>query len=486
MKNLLKLKNWVLAFAGILALCASACAPREVLYPLARQDVPRLREFPADFKPPLSNETEEPVGGFGGGTDGLTRTPVIFVHGNTVSANFWLPARDYFKSQGWHDEEMWAPSYGWNSVRAFDSADLSVPTLERFVSAVQTYLSEKSGRPVRQVDIVAHSLGVTLVRQWMMQENAFHRVRNFVAACGANHGVWTARPDARGQNRTVAFELYPGSPWLKQLNRFGETPGATHYMTLYDGTGQNDALFPESTKESPRLEGAYNLAYDVRFNRYYDHLELPRVAETMEEIVGFLRRSAEPLPSATQPELMHLNDALRTTQADALVHCATGGAYPTLNNPGAEEMPLAADKLYTCFAHNERSGLSGPMARYKRVAGTRGQGPGKLEVTATPTGGAFEQPQKVTLSSNDPDAFIVYTTSGAIPTSGSPLYADPIFISGPVTLRAMAIAPDGRQSAPVDLSFDISLEKVDTARTLQKQFDSSVPENYRGERKKGS
>src|SRR5207244_13427177 len=119
-------------------------------------------------------------------------------------------------------------------------------------------------------------------------------------------------------------------------------------------------------------------------------------------------------------------------------------------------------------------------------AWARGKGPEKIEITATPAGGVFELPQKVTLSANDPDAFIVYTTSGAIPTSGSPLYADPVFISGPVTLRAVAIAPDGRQSAPLDLKFDISLEKVDAARTLQRQFDSSEPDNYRGERKKGN
>jgi len=106
------------------------------------------------------------------------------------------------------------------------------------------------------------------------------------------------------------------------------------------------------------------------------------------------------------------------------VHCTTGGAYPTLSNPGAEEMPLAADLLYTCFAHNERSSLSGPMTRYKRRSEAKGQGPEKLEITATPAGGVFEQPQKVDAERQRARRLHRLHTSGAIPMSGSPLYAD--------------------------------------------------------------
>jgi pimeloyl-ACP methyl ester carboxylesterase len=472
----------ILSIAAVLGI--AACAPREIVYPAVGKDVPRLRDFPTDFQLPISNETDETIGGFGGDGGGLTRTPVIFVHGNTVSANFWLPAREYFKSKGYHGDELWALSYGWNSVRAFDSADLSVPTLERFVTGVQSYLSQKAGRPVRQVDIVAHSLGVTLVRQWMMQENAYHRVRNFIGACGANHGVWTARPDARGQNRAVSFELYPSSPWLAQLNRRGETPGPTRYMTLYDGSGHSDVLFPAPYHESPRLQGAHNLAYNVKYGSYYDHLELPRQPDTMEEMIGFLNKSREPLPQATPPEILRVDNVLRTTQDDAWVYCATGGEYPTLLSMGAIDLPLNPGTLYTCFAHSARSGLSTPMSRYKFAASPASGEP--LTLSATPGGGAYEQPQKVSLATSDPEAYIVYTTSGAPPNSGSPLYSHPIYVSGPLTLRALAIAPDGRRSEPLDLSFDISIEKIDAERSLQRQFDAALGADYRGERRKGN
>lgn len=476
-----------LAPALAAALLAVACAPREQIYAAAGQEAPRLRDFPADFRLPVSNETDEPIGGFGGDGGGLTRTPVIFVHGNTVSASFWLPARDYFKKQGWHGDELWALSYGWNSVRAFDSADLSVPTLERFVSGVQSYLSQKSGRSIRQVDIVAHSLGVTAVRQWMMQNNAFHRVRNFIAVCGANHGVWTARPDARGQNRGVAFELYPHSPWLAQLNRFGETPGATRYMTLYDGTGHDDVLFPDPYQDSPQLDGAYNLAYNVKSGNFYDHLELPRVPDTMLEIVNFLRQSREPLPQATPPEIIRTaDDVLRTSQADAQLHCRAGGVYPTLRTPAAPELTLGEGSFYTCFAYNPASGLSSPMARFKRGAATAAAGRGELRLSAAPAGGKFEQPQQVKLTASESDAFIVYTTSRAHPASGSPLYAEPIYLAAPVTLQALAIAPDGRTSPLLRLDYDIGIAKVQAERTLQRQFDSSIAADVDRRRDKGN
>jgi hypothetical protein len=49
----------------------------------------------------------------------------------------------------------------------------------------------------------------------------------------------------------------------------------------------------------------------------------------------------------------------------------------------------------------------------------------------------------------------------------------------------MAIAPDGRASAPVTLNFDISLEKVEAMHTLERQFDASAPVKYEGKRKVG-
>ena len=476
-------RHWLPAIAGITVLLGSvACAPREWLLPKVGIEPPALRDFPADYTPPISAETNRPMVGFGGGGGGVTRTPVIFIHGNTVSARYWLPARAYFRKAGYTDDELWALGYGWDNVRYFDSGDLSVASVDRIVTSVMEYLSQKSGRPIQQVDVIGHSLGVTLVRQWMKQTNSFHKVRNFIGACGANDGVWTAWPDARGQQRVVSWELYPGSPWLAQLNRGGETPGPTRYMTLYDGTGWGDVLFPHPYQHSSALEGAYNLAYNVEHGTHYDHLELPREPETMEAMIEFLRRAPEPLPSARPPALVREGDVLRAEPPGATVHCAVGGAYPTQQTPGASDVRLGQLALYTCYAHDAKGDLSSPLARFK---GGRATGGGALTLSAEPAGGVFEHPVTVALSANDPDAFIVYSTAGAVPDSGAALYEVPVYVPGPLTLVAVAIAPDGRASEPLKLDFDISLEKVEAMHTLQRQFDPSVPEKYEGRRKVG-
>jgi len=479
-----KKTNWVPAFAGTTALLLSvvACAPREWLLPKVGIDPPALRDFPADFTPPISNETNQPMVGFGGNGGGVHRTPLIFIHGNTVSARYWLPDREYFRNAGYTDDELWALGYGWDNVRYFDSGDLSVPSVDRIVTSVMEYLSNKTRRPIHQVDLVSHSLGVTLVRQWMMQTNSWHKVRNFIGACGANDGVWTAWPDSRGQNRVVSFELYPGSPWLGQLNRHGETPGPTRYMTLYDGTGWGDVLFPHPSEHSGALKGAYNLAYNVAHGTLYGHLELPREPGPMEAMLQFLRKAPEPVPQAEPPKLVREGNLVRADQREALVHCGAGGAYPTRETPGARDVSLGELAVYTCYARNTKTELSSPMARYKA---SRTPGDAAPTLTADHAAGVYEQPLFVSLTASDPDAFIVYSTGGSAPDSGSPLYTEPVYVPGPLTLTAMAIAPDGRTSEPLKLEFDISLEKVEAAHTLQRQFDPDAPEKYEGRRKVG-
>ena len=65
----------------------------------------------------------------------------------------------------------------------------AVPLLRTFVRAVLTYTGS------RQVDIVAHSLGVTVAREWMLQDDAYHAVRSLVAIDGPNHGIINCSPN---------------------------------------------------------------------------------------------------------------------------------------------------------------------------------------------------------------------------------------------------------------------------------------------------
>lgn len=158
----------------VLALAAAGCVPREWLMPRLGLETPTFRDFGPGFQPPLSVETGQPVTGFGGNGGGVKRTPFVFVHGTTVSPSFWKGARAYFRAQGYTDDELWAVGYGWNNGRYFDVNQLSAVTLDRFVTAMLAYLSGKEGRPVRQLDMMGHSLGNTVIRHWVTQTNSWH------------------------------------------------------------------------------------------------------------------------------------------------------------------------------------------------------------------------------------------------------------------------------------------------------------------------
>lgn len=444
----------------------------------ADRPLPHERAFAPGFKPPLSWETGQPVYGWGGSADARaaspSHTPVLFIHGNTVDATFWLDAREAFRKAGYSDDELWAPSYGHASTSQFDSNDLAVPTLDAFADAVRDYLQRKTGRCVQQFDIVAHSLGVTAVRQWLTQTNRWHEVRNFVAVAGANHGVWTARMDARGPSRVSGFELAPGSPWLEQLNRNGEVAGAMRVLALYDGTGRYDVLFPPPHADSGALRGATNLAFNRERGGGYDHYELPRSPATLQTILSFIQGSAEPLPQASAPQLRREGDTIRADQADAEVRCALGGAYPTQATPPLKAVALKPGRIHTCYAYNARSSLPGPMARYLTAESPPGSHQ-PLTLSASPAPGLHPEPLSVTLSASDPQAMIVYSTVGRLPDGGSALYRAPVFIAAPLRLSAIAIAPDGRRSAPLQLDYDISLAYEDALHTLQRQLDPQTP-----------
>jgi uncharacterized repeat protein (TIGR03806 family) len=69
--------------------------------------------------------------------------------------------------------------------------------------------------------------------------------------------------------------------------------------------------------------------------------------------------------------------------------------------------------------------------------------------TITPKGGDFPGPVRVTLSHPDPAAALRYTLDGSAPTAKSALYAGPLELKGPTTLRARAFKDGETRSIAV-------------------------------------
>ena len=222
--------------------------------------------LPADFPVIEDASLGKPVIGFGA-AGAVARTPVIFLHGNndTPFPTGCSPFggvhafAQYLADRGYATSEVWALGYQGdqcnlpgdqtNRSRIAHTVAANVPDLSRFVAAVLVYTG------AREVDIVAHSLGVPLAREWMRQEDAYRKVRRFVAIDGPNHGIINCSPNplnyfqlptAGGFTPTseICKELgSPDTPFLRRLNRGDDTPGPTHVLVIRNAD-QSFVYFP--------------------------------------------------------------------------------------------------------------------------------------------------------------------------------------------------------------------------------------------------
>ncbi len=194
--------------------------------------------FPAIEDASLTNKT---LLGFGAAGK-VTRTPVVFVHGNNdtpypTACNPYGRVQafaQFLADSGYATSELWAIGYEGDqcdlladqtrrsSIAHTNAAN--VPDLRRFVRAVLAFTGAK------EVDIVAHSLGVTIAREWMREDGAGRVVRRFVAIDGPNQGIINCSPVAANYwqlpalggftpSSEVCQELgSPRTPFLKLLN----------------------------------------------------------------------------------------------------------------------------------------------------------------------------------------------------------------------------------------------------------------------------
>jgi pimeloyl-ACP methyl ester carboxylesterase len=201
-------------------------------------------------------------GGWGGheyhGTAaGTERTPVVFVHGNQRDACDWEAHAEFFLKRRYRGDELWALSFRDGSPSHPEMA----ATLEVFVDRVR----RETGAD--EVALVGHSLGVTGIRWWLSEYDAYDRVETVVGLAGANHGSVLNRWAATAGMQDGTYKMTPflrddydrrDDHPLARLND-DETPGGVDYYTL---RGTEDPLF-WGCPESPELAGATNVALET-------------------------------------------------------------------------------------------------------------------------------------------------------------------------------------------------------------------------------
>ncbi|MDP9385202.1 MAG: lipase family protein, partial [Actinomycetota bacterium] len=255
--------------------------------------------LPDDFPVILDHSLGAPVLGFG--AEGpVRRTPVVFLHGNNdtpykTRCNSLGHVHDfaqYFHDRGYAPSELWGLGYQGDqcdlatsptnrSGKAHSTVE-NVPDVRAFIRAVLRYTG------ARQVDVVGHSLGGTLTREWLRQDGAYDLVRTVVAVDSPNHGIINCSPSPRnyyalpaaggfGPDSAICQEYGSDrTPLLSAMNAGDETPGPTAWLTLVNADtsfvyfAEQDGAFPPVPAEdregrphdfsrSARLDGATNV-----------------------------------------------------------------------------------------------------------------------------------------------------------------------------------------------------------------------------------
>jgi pimeloyl-ACP methyl ester carboxylesterase len=348
-------KHWI-AGSALVALCVLAAATvsgpahasSQACTPVDTTGQPTLgnnpgppapRYFAADF-PTITDQTlGVPLGGFGGLARHakLHHTPVVFVHGNQVDAQNWLAVMLQFQNDaGYSMQEMYALSYNGlenyyagapvatpptqddleylqQNPTALENGghgandDDNVVDLCRFVKAVQAYTGSQ------QIDLVGHSLGVTLIRRFMqLYPQLAKDVVAVVGIAGANHGTTVCR------GLDTAYygcnEIAPGTAWLANLNGPNgslETYGPAHWQTIYNGL-EGDPFFVGPDEGSPHLLGADNRTFAGAY-----HNDLRVGPAEVDTYLPFLLRLGQAGPGAA-PGAGRSADQIEAIQPDGL------------------------------------------------------------------------------------------------------------------------------------------------------------------------
>ncbi|WP_141328010.1 lipase [Myxococcus sp. AB025B] len=211
-------------------------------------------------------------GGKASSTDTVVNTPVIFIHGNsdkavgtgTAGQSGWSASLDYFLANGYKTSELYALTWGPADIMQTAGQYHSKPNImrvRRFIEAVKAYTGAS------KVDIISHSMGVTLARKAILGGTAndsanggaynvgaplTNSVDTFVGIAGANLGL------------TSCYQTGPTTPTCGSTN--GLYPGYLYFGVVY-----GRSAFLDNLRATSGYEGAY------RYSIY----------STADEIIGY-------------------------------------------------------------------------------------------------------------------------------------------------------------------------------------------------------
>ena len=205
--------------------------------------------------------------------DTVINQPVIFIHGNSDAAlgagtglTGWTASINYFATQGYKSSEMYAMTWGdanpYLSAYQYHSKP-NLQAIRAFIQAVKAYTG------AAKVDIVTHSMGVTLARKAILGGSAND------AANGGSYNL--------------------GSPLTSSVDTFVGIAGANWGLVSCYQTGgstptcaSTNGLYPGYAAWSPYPFGLSNILYDLNSaGSHYEAANVYTIWSTVDEVIGY-------------------------------------------------------------------------------------------------------------------------------------------------------------------------------------------------------
>ncbi|HEY0191375.1 MAG TPA: hypothetical protein VGC42_09660, partial [Kofleriaceae bacterium] len=205
-------------------------------------------QFGGSFHP-----TNAPYGGFGGGNCTASKTPVVFIHGNTVNASYIArptstgaaTVYDTLKAAGYNDCELFGVTYLSTDEQGDEPGNYHTQAkaqrVRDFINDVKKYTGKS------KVTVIAHSMGVTVALHGITYGNLWGSIDSFVNIAGGLRGLSTCLEVG------YANPAFPtcGSQNFFDSNTFGFWPdGAFGASNPRTGTSASVGFRNEPTRRS--------------------------------------------------------------------------------------------------------------------------------------------------------------------------------------------------------------------------------------------
>lgn len=120
----------------------------------------------------------------GGGAQAACLDNIVLVHGNTGSPSHWNNTVSTLKGRGYLTSQLYLPN--WGSKTNAGSNDHGATNTSVVKSALA---SAAASSCTGKIDVIGHSMGVTLAMKAINELGYSARVNSFVSVAGAQHGL---------------------------------------------------------------------------------------------------------------------------------------------------------------------------------------------------------------------------------------------------------------------------------------------------------